>query len=145
MMSALRLRLGTGTAVPVPRRFTTKLGFAASLLPIAKLPVKICVDAGENLTIRSKLPAGATVIGTAGLSTIENGAAGSLMDEITRLAPPVFDIVTARVRVVRTVPNSSGFGAALIIATGGGGGFGVVTPAIFEGGELPKLLNDNTR
>src|SRR6185503_13915177 len=103
MMTALRSRLGTGTAVPVPRRFTTRLGFAGSLLPIAKLPVKICVPVGENFTISSKVPAGATVIGTAGLSTIENGAAGSLMDEITRLAPPVFDIVNASVRLVRTV------------------------------------------
>jgi len=75
----------------------------------------------------------------------ENGAAGSLMDEITRFAPPVFDIVTAKVRLVLTVPKSSGFGATLMIGTGGGGGFGVVTPAIFEGGEFPKLLKASTR
>src|SRR5262245_28412876 len=119
MITPLKSRLGTGAAVPTPRRLTTTLGLAVSLLSIVKLPVKTCAAVGENLTVKSKLAAGAMVSGVAGLLSIEKGEAGLLIAEMIRLLPPVFEIVNVLVKVVRTLPKSRGFGATLMIGAGG--------------------------
>src|SRR5262249_11483327 len=128
-----------------PRRLTVTNGMSGSLLLMVKELANSCAAVGVKRTVSWRLWFGAMVNGNAGLSTIEKGAAGSLMAVICRSVAPLLLIVTGKVGGVRTVPKSSVVGLTTITGFCGGGGVGVVTSATLVGSELPKPLKAKTR